>query len=587
MSSKTDIKKKDISKRRLIRVIKENSIIWDRNNPGYKDRAKRGVAWREVFQGIVPDYDKLSKSDQKDIGDRITKKWYYLRDSYAKSRKNVRFKRPYQHGDMSFLDLYYVDENNSETESNNTEYRNVDDSNSIDDVYDRSLLSEEDFFMDDILNDETIKKTENSLTELNVVNKNESTLSILKAKVITVELIKLVEEKKLLWDKTCSNYKDRVKRDIAWREIFKAIEPKFDELQESEKNEIGDYIAKKWYNVRDAYLKNIKHKRPYIYSDLLKFLDPHILDRNNSEIEYCDVKETQNIDDCNSVVDSEDGSINYQERKSHEVDDDIFETPNKKFKYNAAMFSTPELIRKTVSSDELIKIIKKKRLLWDRSCSDYNHREKREEAWREVCKAIVPNYDKLLKITQREIGFQISKKWFNIRDNYVKSLKNSGCKRPYVHSEMLTFLDAQYYNRNNSESECNTSNDFKMGDGSVQYNKEETRHFKQVFLDVDDEMFESATDKCKVEVGGEENDPNLDSNDREKKLISMLGSLIAREDDEDRSFFNAILSSVKALSDDSKLEFRIKVLELIQSLKEQDGEKINIKLELIRTDSED
>lgn len=53
-------------------------------------------------------------------------------------------------------------------------------------------------------------------------------------------------------------------------------------------------------------------------------------------------------------------------------------------------------------------------------------------------------------------------------------------------------------------------------------------------------------------------------------LVAVLTRLVNREDDEDRAFFTSIVPSVKSLTENAKLEFKIKVLKLLKQIKMKD-----------------
>ncbi|XP_063374287.1 uncharacterized protein LOC134661985, partial [Cydia amplana] len=51
-------------------------------------------------------------------------------------------------------------------------------------------------------------------------------------------LISLVEERPVLWDKTIEEYKDKDKKNSAWKEVCRSIFPTFDEQTNKEKTKI-------------------------------------------------------------------------------------------------------------------------------------------------------------------------------------------------------------------------------------------------------------------------------------------------------------------------------------------------------------
>ncbi|CAG5059981.1 unnamed protein product [Parnassius apollo] len=428
-----------------------------------------------------------------------------------------------------------------------------------------------------------------------------------KLKVPTTDLINTMKEKRCLWDRNSIHYKDRVKRDQAWKEVYKVFEPNYDMLQESEQTEIGSQVTKKWYNIRDAYAKCFKvggGKRNYVYSELLSFLDPIYYKVNNSEME----ENNLNIEDSNSAEDNEDSSSKHRDEIFLEIEEDDLETKTKtsklrnspesdtwygsfsslKKKRKRYMQSTPNSSKRNVPTLELIEAVKGKRCLWDRRSMSYRDRAQREIAWKEVYKMFEPNFHELQESEKMDVGSQITKKWYNIRDAYAKTCKNFAVKRQkYVYAEQLKFLDPIYCDQSNSETEPNITSILKNADDSHSDNDENLGHFQEeVFLEVGDDIFESGTNRSESEnfLASEGNNSLTVEKNR---TLQILGNLIEKEEDEDRSFFKAVLSSVKSLSEDSKLEFRISVLKLIQTLKTKDKQRNSIKTEMSRIYLED
>ncbi|XP_063373768.1 uncharacterized protein LOC134661570 [Cydia amplana] len=71
-------------------------------------------------------------------------------------------------------------------------------------------------------------------------------------------LISLVEERPVLWDKTIEEYKDKDKKNSAWKEVCRSIFPTFDEQTNKEKTKIGNEVLKKWKNMKDNFTKYAK-----------------------------------------------------------------------------------------------------------------------------------------------------------------------------------------------------------------------------------------------------------------------------------------------------------------------------------------
>lgn len=56
------------------------------------------------------------------------------------------------------------------------------------------------------------------------------------------ELIPLVQQRPVIWDKSCENFKDKALKTAAWREICCVFKPDFDKLEENEMKEFGKFL---------------------------------------------------------------------------------------------------------------------------------------------------------------------------------------------------------------------------------------------------------------------------------------------------------------------------------------------------------
>ncbi|XP_026818990.1 uncharacterized protein LOC113557621 [Rhopalosiphum maidis] len=124
-------------------------------------------------------------------------------------------------------------------------------------------------------------------------------------------LISAVECRPILWDKSQEMYRDRNGTKNAWEEVCVELKSNFNSLQNSEKNEFGKEVIRRWTNVRDAFAKSckkekenkksgsgaFKHKK-YVYNDQLLFLKKLYIERDVVEN-----FENDNNDTLNSNID--------------------------------------------------------------------------------------------------------------------------------------------------------------------------------------------------------------------------------------------------------------------------------------------
>lgn len=61
------------------------------------------------------------------------------------------------------------------------------------------------------------------------------------AEISAEELIPLVEERRVIWDKNAELYKDKVVKAVAWSEICCFFNPEFDKLEGNKRKEFGKF----------------------------------------------------------------------------------------------------------------------------------------------------------------------------------------------------------------------------------------------------------------------------------------------------------------------------------------------------------
>lgn len=171
-------------------------------------------------------------------------------------------------------------------------------------------------------------------------------------------------------------------------------------------------------------------------------------------------------------------------------------------------------------------------------------------------------------------------KWRNLRDAYARDLRISELttvttggtrkRRRYVFADNMRFLDDILRMRRCQEREIDSSEDTNhpFSENQPQQHspllitkiEPETDEPEMVNVTLVDDPFKEdipePVNKAKVDV------PRNSSNDDEM--------------DEDKAFFCSVLPSVRSLTDDEKLQFRIEVLSLIRRIKnKQSGSTYN------------
>uniref|UniRef100_A0A2A4K541 MADF domain-containing protein n=1 Tax=Heliothis virescens TaxID=7102 RepID=A0A2A4K541_HELVI len=78
----------------LIPLVEKKPAIWDKTIDAYKDKEAKLTAWRDICSTLDPNFDTLDGRDKKEIINKISTKWSYIRDAFMRSqRKERRVKR--------------------------------------------------------------------------------------------------------------------------------------------------------------------------------------------------------------------------------------------------------------------------------------------------------------------------------------------------------------------------------------------------------------------------------------------------------------------------------------------------------------
>ncbi|CAH2226727.1 jg2707 [Pararge aegeria aegeria] len=137
-------------------------------------------------------------------------------------------------------------------------------------------------------------------------------------------------------------------------------------------------------------------------------------------------------------------------------------------------------------------------------------------------------------------------------------------KRPYIYTNFLRFLDP-VLNEKNIENQTVFLDEQSFEDQNETW-------LPPSFVDMEEAPSKKpkldATAKDYLEITESDND----------NLVSILARLVNREDDEDRAFFTSIVPSVKSLTENAKLEFKIQVMKLLKEIKMKDKSGAFIKL---------
>ncbi|RZF41085.1 hypothetical protein LSTR_LSTR002717 [Laodelphax striatellus] len=80
----------NFQKGKLISLIRDRPVLWDRTLRIRNDRFETKKAWVEVFKELIPGYEEMNEEKRTIYGEILMKKWTNIKDCYRRSEKNYR-----------------------------------------------------------------------------------------------------------------------------------------------------------------------------------------------------------------------------------------------------------------------------------------------------------------------------------------------------------------------------------------------------------------------------------------------------------------------------------------------------------------
>ncbi|CAL1297322.1 unnamed protein product, partial [Larinioides sclopetarius] len=78
-----------------------------------------------------------------------------------------------------------------------------------------------------------------------------------------------------------------------------------------------------------------------------------------------------------------------------------------------------------IDNEFLISLIQERPVLWDKTLEIYRDRTATENAWREVCREIRDDFERLEEKERKNFGKEVMKRWKNLRDAFYKAEKKA------------------------------------------------------------------------------------------------------------------------------------------------------------------
>uniref|UniRef100_A0A6P7HF45 Uncharacterized protein LOC114347905 n=1 Tax=Diabrotica virgifera virgifera TaxID=50390 RepID=A0A6P7HF45_DIAVI len=221
-------------------------------------------------------------------------------------------------------------------------------------------------------------------------------------------------------------------------------------------------------------------------------------------------------------------------------------------------------------SELLILEVQKNDCLYDCKSEDYNNRDSRLNAWTNVCQSLYGyGWDDLDFGTKGHMRKEVQKRWKSLKDAYQRSLKTrekksgngSSKKRPYIYEKQMWFLNTTKTSRLTTGTMDNESNE-----SDWDANTEE----EPFIIEYDTSTNDTGNSAIKKPPHKKSNsDDDYDSQfvdilrNSSSPFLSSHPSVEAQ--DGDKLFLLSLLPYLKEMTDFNKVDFKIKVMELIKN----------------------
>ncbi|XP_048505621.1 uncharacterized protein LOC105684590 isoform X2 [Athalia rosae] len=225
--------------------------------------------------------------------------------------------------------------------------------------------------------------------------------------------------------------------------------------------------------------------------------------------------------------------------------------------------------------------IQKRPAIYDVNCEEYNDRNAKMDAWEEMCRVMVTNWNNLNNEERNAEEKNLRGKWRNIRDYFMKELKlqrsqKSGPaarkRKKYIYFDQLYFLLPTVENKNFRDSVQITKSSPQHQDSDSEMDNpviEEydfppiqpstSRNYNNVAMNLHESNMRGrySNQICEAPLNSFDNDVH--------DMLSPHSQPMIHEEDYDRMFLLSLLPMMKQVPDVKKLDVRIQMQQIIAS----------------------
>ncbi|XP_063630230.1 uncharacterized protein LOC134801560 [Cydia splendana] len=226
-----------------------------------------------------------------------------------------------------------------------------------------------------------------------------------------------------------------------------------------------------------------------------------------------------------------------------------------------------------IDKELLISLMEQRPVLWDKTLDKYKDKTASTASWREICVILNKDFEDMEQKQRQEFGKYVIKKWRQIRDAWVRTLKDKkNCKtsgsavskiKPYKYHHQMLFLKNIIEPGETHESACAEKTD-EVNTTAVNKNNKTNG-------DDGDEIEHIRNDTQTKSPPTKRRAPTKRLNELDAKMMAYIDHQIKPKniepDDRNLLFFKGILPSLAVLNDDEILEFQSGVIKLLQDIK--------------------
>ncbi|XP_061715561.1 uncharacterized protein LOC133523832 [Cydia pomonella] len=245
-----------------------------------------------------------------------------------------------------------------------------------------------------------------------------------------------------------------------------------------------------------------------------------------------------------------------------------------------------------IDKELLISLVEERPVLWDKTLDKYKDKTASTAGWREICVILNQNFEVMEQKQRQEFGKFVTKKWRQIRDAWVRTLKDKkNCKssgsaasktKLYKYHHQMLFLkniiepgetheSASAEKTDTHESASAEKTDTHESASAEKTDTTAVNENHKTNEDDSDEIEHLRNDNQTKSSPTKRRAPKKKFNELDAKMMTYIDHQIKPKklepDDRNLSFFKGVLPSLIVLNDDEILEFQSGVIKLLQDIK--------------------